>query len=1047
MNLIDIAIRRPVFTTMIVLGLMVLGLVGMKDLDVDLFPDVSFPVVVIATPYPGASPEEVEQLVTKPIEDAVASINGVDKLTSFSRESLSQIIILFKLETPIKEAGMDVRDKVASVRGKLPQDIEEPVISRLDPGAAPVLTYTVSGKRSSYETRKLIEDLIKPSLEQVPGVAAAVVNGGDVREIQVELDGNRLEALHLTPAHVVQLLSAQNLNVPAGRLSGNQTEISVRTVGQFKTVEDIANTVLVNMNGSTIRVRDVGRVVDGYGEKRLFTRTNGQDSVSLAIQKNSGENTVEVVELVEKRLATLKSQLPGDIELIEIFDQSDFIKDNVDHVTQEIVFGGLMAILIIFVFMLDWRSTFISALALPTSVIATFFVMYVMGFTINMMTLLALSLAIGLLIDDSIVVRENIFRHLEMGKEPHRAALEGTKEIALAVLATTLTVVAVFVPVAFSTGMVGQFFKQFGITVAAAVLMSMFVAFTLDPMLSARLVKEVDHDADAKAKEHPILGRFHRFYTQMDETYRRILDWSLAHRKTVVFSALAMFIGSCGLTGIMGKEFNAVEDRGQFTVTLELPAHTSVIETDRVVRQAEKLIARNKEIVNIYSIIGSSNSSGTTLEANKATIRILATDKRTRKETLEDLKQFVRESVSGLPGVKFTVADMAFVEGADEPPIAIQLRGDDYASLQRLSEQATEIAKTIPGVKDISTTFVPGKPEFQVLLKRDVAADMGVNTASVGLALRTVLEGDISNKLRVGEDEFDIRVRLDPAQRSDRFMLENLAFPSSKGRIVYLKEFADIIPASGPSTIEREARRRQISLKIYIADRSLGDILADLQRELGKLELGQGEQIVYGGLAERMAESFGSLGLALALAVIFIYFVLASQFESFVHPFTIMIALPLAIVGAFTLLFLSGLNLGMSSMIGVVLLMGLVTKNSILLVDYTNQLRERGYDILEALLEAGPTRLRPILMTSAAIVLGMLPSALSNGPGSEFRKPMSVAVIGGVVASTFLTLVVVPVVYVWVDRFNIKRRKIDVHGDTQPEPTSEVPVAVAPHTK
>lgn len=1042
MNIIDISVRRPVFTTMIVMGMMVLGLVGLKELDVDLFPDIAFPVVVVATPYPGASPEEVEQLVTKPIEDAVASINGLDKLVSYSRDSLSQIIVLFKLETPIKLAAVDVRDKIAGVRNRLPQDILEPVISRVDPSAAPIITYTVSSGRNSYETRRMVDKVIKPALEQVDGVAAAIVQGGDVREIQINLDGNKLESLGLTPAAVIQLMSAQNLNVPAGRISNAQSEISVRTIGQFRTVEEVANTVLVNQGGNVIRVRDVGAVVDGFAEKRLRTRINGRDSVSLAIQKNSGANTVQVVTDAKAKLDKLKPELPPDLVLTEIIDQSVFIKENVKRVTEEIIFGGLMAILIIFVFMLDWRSTFISALALPTSVISTFFILYVMGFTINMMTLLGLSLAIGLLIDDSVVVRENIFRHMEMGKSPFRAAVEGTKEISLAVLATTLTVVAVFVPVAFSTGMIGQFFKQFGITVAAAVLVSMFVAFTLDPMLSARLVKEIDPDREHRAESHRILGRVQRAFAEMDASYRRILEWSLRRKKTVVLSAFALFIGSCGIMGIMGKEFTDAEDRGQFTVTLELPAHTSVEETDRITRQAEKLLARNKDFVNIYAVVGSATDSGSTLEANKATIRILAVDKTQRKATLDDMKDFVRSQLVLLPGVKFTIADIAFVEGAGEAPIVLQVRGDDYVELQRLAEQIQAGVKDVPGVKDVASSYVPGKPELQIKLKRDVAADLGVNTAVVGMTLRTIIEGDTSNKMRVGEDEYDIRVRLDPDQRADRFKLENLAFPSNRGRSVYLREFADVIPASGPSAIEREARRRQISISLFLGDRALGDVVNDIQALLKSIEMKPGYQVIIGGMAQRMGEVFGSLGMALALAIIFIYFVLASQFESFVHPFTIMLALPLAVVGAFTLLFMWGLSLGMPAMIGVILLMGLVTKNSILLVDYTNQLRDRGLNMVDALLEAGPTRLRPILMTSAAIVLGMLPTAISNGAGSEFRKPMSVAVIGGVVTSTFLTLVVVPVVYTWIDRFNFKGRhltKVDeVEGHLgKPAPETE----------
>ncbi len=1034
MTLSDVAIRRPVFTTMIALAMMVLGGIGYRFLGVDLFPDISFPVVVINVPYPGASPEEVEQLVTKPIEDAVASINGVDILKSFSRDSFGTVVIMFKMETDVKMAAVDVRDKIASIRRNLPADIDEPIISRVDPSQQAIITYTVRSNQSAYETRKIVDDLVKPALEQVPGVGSVLVQGGEVREIQINLDGSKLLALGLTPTAVTRLLAAQNLNVPAGRLDDGRTEISVRTMGQFRSVDEIANAPLLSMNGSTIRVQDIGTVVDGFEEKRLITRTDGVESVSLGIQKNSGENTVAVVERIKTRLAKLEKELPEGIVFTEILDQSVFIKSNAASVEEHIVFGGLMAILIIFIFMLDWRSTLITSLALPTSVVMTFFVMYLMDFTLNMMSLLGLSLAIGILIDDAVVVRENIFRHLEMGKDPVTAASDGTSEIALAVLATSATVIAVFVPVAFMKGMVGQFFKQFGITVAAAVAVSTFVAFTIDPMLSARLVKKVKPGDHERAMQHWFFGRFHRGFQALDDSYRRILEWSLAHKFTVVGVATAMFFGSLFVAGIMGKEFAPVEDRGQFTVFLELPADASLQETDAVTRKAETLIQRNKDIVHLYSLVGSPSESGTTLEANKATIRVLATDKSERDATFQDLKDDVRKRLASLAGVRFTVADPAFVEGATEAPIQLYVRGQDYDRLADITGQLTASLQKVAGIRDVTSSFVPGKPEYQVRINRDSAAALGVNIAEVGMSLRAAVEGDTTNKLRVGEDEYDVRVRLSPEQRNNAMLLANLSVPSSQGRSVKVNEFAEIVPGSGPATVERENRQRQISLGVYIGDRSLGDIVNDVNAIIAGMELPAGYQIVIGGMAERMAESFENLGLALLLAVIFIYFVLASQFESFIHPFTIMIALPLAIVGAFVTLFLAGQNLGMAAMIGVILLMGLVTKNSILLIDYTIQLQDRGMGVVEALMEAGPTRLRPILMTSAAIVLGMLPTAVLDAPGSEFRSPMAVAVIGGVITSTFLSLVVVPVVYIWMDRFTIKKKvdtsEIGHHHDT-----------------
>jgi multidrug efflux pump subunit AcrB len=789
-------------------------------------------------------------------------------------------------------------------------------------------------------------------------------------------------------------------------------------------------------SGSQVHLSDVARVEDGFVDARTRVRLNGTDSVTFEIQKQGGSNTVAIADRVYKVLDGLKETLPKDVKLVKAIDGSTFIRQNVADVTEAIVYGGLMAILVIFIFMLDWRSTLISSLALPTSVVTTFLAMSWLGFTFNIMSLLGLSLAIGLLIDDAVVVRENIYRHMERGEDPITAAQRGTSEIGLAVMATTFTVVAVFVPVAFMGGIVGRMFRQFGLTVASAVLVSLFISFTLDPMLSARVVKPIEPGHHERLKQHRVFGPVVRAFDALDAYYRGVLAWALGHRGTVVAGAGVLFVASIGLTQMMGKEFFGGTDRGEFRVNLEMPAGTSLDQMDQVTTQAEALIRQNPEVRDLFATIGPSE------EANKATIRVQTTKKEQRKVSQVQVQEDLRTRLATIPGLKFLVADIGFIEGpATELPITLYARGDDYQVLQRVARQGLDAIKATRGTKDADMSYRAGKPETNLAVDRSRAADLGVSVGAVAMTVRTALEGVVVAKYRDGDRDYDIRLQLPPEDRTSTATLSELTVPATGRRmgtsatvmaggmpgagaggprLVKLSDVSTISNGTGPATIERMNRQRQIILMANVTNRSLGEAVDDVEKKLKDIDKPAGFQFVFGGQTKNMRETFGNLLLALFVAVVFIYFVLASQFESFIHPFTIMAALPLAIVGALLLLFLTGMPINMPSLIGIVLLLGLVTKNSILLVDYTNELRARGKSMIDALLEAGPTRLRPILMTSAAMVLGMLPTALSRGEGSEFRSPMSISVIGGVITSTILTLVVVPVVYTWMDRFTLK---------------------------
>ncbi|MFI5289478.1 MAG: efflux RND transporter permease subunit, partial [Polyangia bacterium] len=750
MNLSAIAIRRPVFTVMMTVALLVLGFLGLGRLGTDLFPDVSIPVVSVTVVYPGAGPSEVETQISKPIEDVVVGLNGIDRVRTYSREGLSSTIVMFKLGVDLPEAATEVRERVAQLRSKLPAEAKEPTITRFDVASAPVLIYTARGSGSLSKTRKLAEDVIKPALEQVDGVASVDVKGGAAREIHVDLDRARVDALGVSPAVVVAQLKAANLTVPAGHYDEGTHEISVRTVGELDDVDAIRNLIVATAkDGSAVRLRDVATVEDGFEELRTRVRANGEPAVTFSVLKQSGRNTVAVSEAVKARLAELEKTFPPGFSTKLIVDQATFIQENAHEVEVAIVFGGAMAILIILLFMLDLRSTLISAVALPTSVIGTFFVMYLLGFTLNMMTLLGLSLAIGLLIDDAVVVRENIFKHLERGKSPAQAALDGTSEISLSVLATTLTIVAVFMPVAFVKGMAGQFFRQFGITVSAAVMISLFVAFTLDPMLSSRFSKKLG----GPDRFHWLKAPFLRVFEGMDSGYRRILGWAVGHKAWVAVFALASLALMAGIGKLMGSEFVTAEDRGQFVVDFEVPAGTSLDETDRLSQHAEALLLANPQIKLVYANVGLDG------DTNKAEWRVVTTSKRERHIPLSALKDAARHAVlASAPNAKVNVSDPAFVEGAQtEAPIMVDVRGGSYDDLAPAAEKVASVLRATPGVQDVQVKYTPGRPELRVDVDRQRAADQGLSVAEVAMALRTAMEGTEATKLRQGKDEIPIR--------------------------------------------------------------------------------------------------------------------------------------------------------------------------------------------------------------------------------------------------------------------------------------------------
>jgi len=1008
----DTSIKRPVFATMVIVSFMVLGIVSLGRLGIDLFPEVNFPFVNISVVYPGAGPEEVETLVTRPIEDAVAGINGVKRVISTSTEGFSRVGIELRLEIDPQAATAEVREKVAAIRERLPEQIKDPTIQRFDVSALPIATYAVgSTSLASDRIRRMVEDDLKPLLGQIDGVAAVEVNGGQVRELQVNLDPRRLEALNLPITEVAAKLAADNLDLPGGQVRRDGKAVSLRTQGQYKTASEIENVILRSDGGSTVRVKDVGEVVDGYEDRVSTTRLDGEDAVSFSVRKQSGANSVDVQRKIDAALAKAAPSFPA-LQIKTVHTDAEGIIENVEDVRMNIIFGGIMAVLVVFVFMRDWRSTLITALALPTSVIATFFFMYAVGFTINMMTLMALSLVIGILIDDAVVVRESIYRHMEHGEDPVTAARNGTSEIGLAVMATTFTILAVFLPVGFMTGIVGQFFKSFALTIAFAVSISLLVAFTLDPMLSSRFVRFIPLEERTRTRTGRFMERVGHFYDRIDGQYHKLLGWAVENPWKIVATAAVVFFASLSTLSVIGTEFVPAEDRGEFVVNIEVPPGTAFEQTVAHVVEVEKIVKAMPEVRQIFSTVGFEGSP------LKASLRVKAGKKYERERGLEQLKEDMRARLKQIPLLKMTVADPEFMQGSPtQAPLSVYLRGDDMAELQRLNEEVVARVKAVPGAVDVDSTLETGQPEMAASVNRELAADLGFDVGSVAMQLRGMVEGIVPTRLREDDKEYDIRVRLAPEFRNDFESISRTPLYSPTGAVVRARDIVKMNPEVGPAAIEREQRRRQAKINIELSDRPLGDVTADVGKVMAGVAMPANFEWGFAGDVEMMQEAGAAMGLALILAMAFIYIVLASQFESFLEPFLIMTSLPLALVGALLALLLTGRHIGMPAMIGVVMLMGLVTKNAILLVDLTNQYVREGLSVKDAILKAGPVRLRPIMMTTIAMILGMLPSAVGTGEGSAFRSPISIATIGGLITSTLLTLVVVPVSYLLLARF------------------------------
>ncbi|MDR7420319.1 MAG: efflux RND transporter permease subunit [Armatimonadota bacterium] len=1047
MSLSQLSVKRPVFVLMVISALLVLGGVSYLRLPVELFPSIDFPFVSVTVIYPGAGPDEVQQLVAKPLEEQLSSLPNVRQVRTLASEGQVFVAVEFELGTNTDAATADVRQRVDIAKVRFPRDAEEPIVQKFDIAADPVLNIGLGGSRSPRELRQLADDIIKPRLERVAGVAAVNVTGGLVREIRVEVDQERLRAYGLAVAEVEETLRAENLNIPGGKITEGPREFLVRLTGQFENLQQISDLRIRRPNGSVVRLGDVATVRDLSKDPTQFTRLNGRDSVGLSVQKQADANTVAVADGVKRAIAELRRTLPSDVAFGIAQDQSLFIRSSVSDVQGNLVLGAILVAIVVFLFLHNVRSTAIIALTMPTAIVATALPMYFSGFSINIMSLLGMAVSVGVLVDNAIVVTENINRHLDIDPTPREAALYGAKEIELAVLASTFTNIAVFVPIAFTRGIVGQFFRQFGLVVVFANLLSVFIAFTLTPMLSGLWLR----------RRQESRTRLTRFFDRWDEAYDRVavwyqgvLSWCLHHKAaTLGVAALAFFLSIALVASpIIGKEFFPTSDTGEFRVRIELPMGSSLQLADQAARQAEAVLQRTPEVKTYFTRVGAGSSGFgfQTPGSQIAEIFVSLVDKGERTRSVFELMEALRRQMAAIPAakVKLSVGNEA---GGGQAPIQVEVTGPDPARLQTVAAQVEEIVRQVPGTVNVDNTLAAGKPEIQIALDRERAARFGLNSAIVGSAVRSAVEGNAVTRYRVGGDEFDITVRARPEDRDAVERIGEIAVGRlPDGTAIRLRDVASMTESRGPASVQRKNRAQFALITADLTDRPLSAVVGEIEKQTATLQLPPGFAIEFAGEAQFQAESFRDLLISLALAILFVYMVMAAQFESFVHPFTIMFVLPLATVGVFPLLAITRINVSIMSLLGIIMLTGIIVNNAIILVDFTNQLRARGMGRLDALLEAGKTRLRPILMTSLTTILGGLPVALGLGSsGAEWRRPLGMAVLGGLTTSTFLTLIVIPVVYIVMDNFVrwAFRRPREDEAVTAP---ARVPAPMAPVT-
>jgi len=1028
---------------MVILAFAVIGLYSLTDLGIDMFPEIEFPFVSVMTLYPGAGPEEIETLITKPIEEEVGAINGVKTIQSVSQEGISFVFVEFQMNVSVDIAGIDVKEKVDAIRYQLPSDIEPPAVSKFDINSFAIMNLAISSPRPAEEVFKTTEDVIKPELAKIQGLANIGLVGGKKREIHIEADKNALAARGLSLANIIMAVQMENLNVPGGRIVEGRKEYSIRMNGEFDSVESIRQLKLQVPEGPPVRLSDVAKVYDDFEEQRELARFNNVSSVGVDLIKRSDANTVQVANEVKKTIERLSALLPEDYSIDVARDRSVSIQESVDDVTSNIVIGILLTALVLMLFLQSWEGTVIAAISMPLSIVSTFTLLKFMGFTLNMMSLMGLAISIGIFVANSIVVLENIERYKALGKSVKDAAAKGTSEIAIAVAASTLTNVVVFTPIAFMSGITGQFFRQFGLTVTFATLFSLIISFTLVPMMASMRIKTgvyvffgavtlfltyislgaivtgilvvalfLFFIMEKLGYKQKAVAKWDKFYNDLAMSYRNTLSWAVSHRKTVVFTIVGLFVLTLPLTGFLGSEFMPGSDLGSFAISLEMPSGATMEETDRALRTIEEIAGQEPEIKSIYSALGKSESGDWSISSgvNLGVAVIQLVDKDQREASTDDIITRLRPKLAGIPSAKLILAPIQFMGGGAEGDLQIEVSGPDMNELATLSEQVAEIVKQTPGLVDVNTSFRLGKPELNLIPRRNEIEDVGMNVAQVAMSLRNMIEGEVAGKLREGGDEYDIRVRLSQRDRNSIHRVGDYLVTTQNGPVP-IARLAKMEFSEGPTSISRKNKQRLVMVSANTVGTSLGQAQAAIEEKLKDLEIKPGYRVFFGGWSEHMGEAFMELLKAFLLATVLTYMLMAAIMESYKNPFIIILTLPLAIIGVVLALLITNQTLSIMSLMAVVMLVGIVVNNGILLIDYITVLRREGKGLREAIIEACPVRLRPIIMTNLAAIIAMVPSAIGLGSGGEMRASMAIVSIGGLITSTIFTLYLIPIIY------------------------------------
>lgn len=1018
MNLHSFSVKKPITLLMIVCVVIIVGIVSLTKIPLDLLPKIEVPVAVVNTSYRGAGPEEIEKLVTEPIEGAISTVGSMKNIQSISYDGNSLIIVEFNSGTDMDFASLEMREKIDLVKGFLPDEVENPMVMKVDPNAMPIMQLSFYSEEDLGKLQSILTEIVKPRIERIEGVANVSLSGGKEKEVSISLKEGELEKYGLTIDKLAQLIGAENLNLPAGQIKKGNKKLSLKTVGEFQSIEDIKSMPIPLATGGVIHLRDIADVSIEDKETTTVSRINGKEGINISIQKQSDSNTVRVSEEIHKELESIEKDYPNlDMEIV--LDQAEYINISIMNVFKNAIIGAVLAVVILYLFLRDLKTTLIISVSIPVSIIATFILLYFGNITFNIMTLGGMALGIGMLVDNSIVVLENIYRLRENGLDSQSASIEGAKEVSMAVTASTITTIAVFAPMVFVEGMTATIFKELAFTVAFSLVISLLVSLTLIPMLASRTLK--------KGMEEKNNG-FSKFFQNVRGVYKNILSWALNHRGWTIFIATAIFIVTIFPLFILGGEFFPPVDEGTFVVNIDLPSGSSFQETNKVIENLEKDISKIEEVDTMFSSIGDSSFvsfSGGVSSPDSGSITVKLKDLKERDRTTFQVADEVRKVVKDIPGADISVDTTSdLMGGLGGDPINIAVKGEDLDSLKKIGEDFKEIVNSIPGTREVKTSYEEGVPEVKIGLDRDILSQYGLTTYQVASAVRGNISGVLASRYKYEGTELDIVVKKGSSKDETIESIKSLPIITPMGRSVPLGEIGKVSMENSPATIYREDQSRVVNITGQVFNRDMETVIAEIEDKLQEYKMPYGYTYGFEGQYKQLTKAYSDLTLALILALVFVYIILAAQFESFMYPFVVMLSVPLSFSGASLFLLISGKTLSVPAIVGGIVLAGIVVNNAIVLIDYINTLRRNGMERDRAVLEAGPTRFRPILMTTLTTVLGLIPLALGKGEGSEIQSPMAVAVIGGLVFSTLLTLVFVPVMYTVFD--NLRKNNRDI---------------------